>query len=125
MLNLRAACSAYRDHVESHRILSGSVAAREYSGGAPNLRLLAGIDRLAWRSRRSSDAALDLDEDQRLIVHRDQVNFRSRGAKIPRQDAKSPPLQVTFRELLALFADRNSRGLSAGLDSVRKPELPQ
>lgn len=125
MFNLRAARSAYCDHVESHRMLARAITTRENPGGAPNLLLLAGINCLARRSSGSPDATLHLDEYERRVVHRDQVDFRSRSTEIPRQDPISLAFQVAFRELLALLANRNSRSLAAGFAPVRKPELAQ
>ena len=125
MFNVRAPCSAYRDHVESHRMLARAIATRENPGSTPNLLLLSGIHRLARRSSGSSDATLHLDEYQRLIVHRDQVDLRSSSAEIPREDSISLAFQVAFRELLALLANRNSRLLSGRFGSACKAELPQ
>ena len=125
MFYLRAPCSADRDHVEPHSMLTRAIAACENSRGTPNLLLLAPIDRLSRRPRGNPDAALDLDEHQRLPVHRDQVDFRSGGAKISRQDSEPLALQVPFRKPLALLADRESGYLAVRSSRTRKPKLVQ
>ena len=52
---------------------------------------------------------LHLDEHQRLAVHRDEIDFRSGRAKIPRNDPVADPPQILFGSALAAPPKRKLR----------------
>src|SRR6185437_12663578 len=62
------------------------------------MALLVRVHCFLGRSGLSRATRLDLDEYQRLAIHRDQVNLGARTAKIALQDPVTLALQMTLRD---------------------------
>jgi hypothetical protein len=63
--------------------------------------LLALIDGLLGRARRAAAPGLHLDEDEGTGVHRNEIDFRSGGPKIPRHDPVAVAPQILLGSALA------------------------
>lgn len=78
----------------------------------PHLRALARADRREWAERSvraADDARLDLAEDQKAIVGRDEIELAVSGAEVPVDDLEPARLEMDSREPLALRTKSLSR----------------
>src|SRR5690348_17097282 len=83
-----------RDDVEAGAPIEEVVFLEELEGGEGEPALLLGSDGLGGGPRA---AGLDLDEDDRVAVARDQVDLAERGPVPAHEDAEAPPAQPAGR----------------------------
>ena len=71
------------------------------------MALLVSVHRFLRHPGLRRAPGLDLDEHQRLAVHRDQVDLGARATKIALQDPVAVPPQMTLRDPFAPAPQRN------------------
>ena len=94
---------------------------RIYLARASQMALLVRVHRFLGRTGKRSAPGLDLDEYQRLAIHRDQVDLGARAAKIALQDTVTLPPQIALRNPFASPSQRDS--IQAGKRAP--PEIAQ
>src|SRR5215207_2167355 len=93
------------DDVEPRRRHRGRVAAEVELPRLAELVHLVRVDLLLRRRGVVVGAALDLDEDQELLVARDEVDLPDRRREVAREDAEPLALQERRRRVLTLAAE--------------------
>ncbi len=98
--------SVNRHDIEAQLPFADAILHRKRLGCTAHPRLLARIDTLFRGAGGPAAPRLDLDENQRLAVHCNQIYFRSGSAKIPRDYSVAVALQILFGGALAAAAER-------------------
>src|ERR1700682_3234506 len=90
--------------------------------------LLVGYHRFLWLPRSRRAPGLDLDEHQRLAVHRNQINLDAGCAKITLQNPVAAPPQMTFGDLFTPAPQRDpiepGKRAQAEIAQIRNPMYP-
>ncbi len=98
-----------RHYVEACVPLGCMVMRNKRFSGAADLLLLGCIHRLFGGTGGSTVTPLHLDEDNRLSVHRDDIDFSARGAIVPLDNTVPEFAQMTLGHLFAFASEPKSR----------------
>jgi hypothetical protein len=90
-----------RDHVKTHRAAVRAAALRIGLARAPQMALFVVVHCFLRPPGFCGTPGLDLDEHERLAIHRDEVDLRARAAKITLQDEVALASHMTFGNPLA------------------------
>ncbi len=101
-----AALTAHRDDVEAHRGRACAMAGGKDGGSPPKTPLLALVDCGKRRPGAHRPPRFHLDEDERIAVKGDKVDFRAGGPKIARHDPVPAPPKMPLRQPLASSPER-------------------